>query len=97
MEAQNKSTADRSSVYLLAPVRHKAEIVSAEEGMTLNEFINAAVAEKLAHHEHVRWVKGIKPPTPERLAEARRLLRSAGPEPPEPGDELPEGFVWPEI
>jgi hypothetical protein len=68
-----------------------------KEGISLDEFVNAAVEEKLAHAQHLEWVKSRREPNEERLAEARRLLRRAGSEPPEPGDELPEGFVWPEI
>jgi len=63
----------------------------------VDELINVTIADKVAHAQHLEWLKTRRKPDPERIAEARRLLRSAGSEPPEPGDELPKGFVWPEI
>jgi len=86
-----------TSVHLVACVRDKAEEVAVKEGVSLDEFVNAAVTEKLAHYQHVEWVKGRHTPTAESIAEARRILRKLGSEPPQPGDELPEGYVWPEI
>jgi len=86
-----------SALHLAASVRTKAEEISTKEGLSLNEFVNEAVAEKLAHYQHAEWVKSRRAPTPESIMEARRILRKAGSEPPQPGDELPEGYVWPEI
>jgi hypothetical protein len=74
---------------LLASVKAEAEKVAAAEGTTLNQFINVAVAEKLAALRTAQYFQ-------ERAARADlnafdRLLTSAGEEPPRPGDELPYG------
>ena len=62
------------------------ERVAAEEGTTLNPFINVAVAEKLAALRTARYFE-------ERASRAKpgafdRLMRTAGDEPPRPGDEI---------
>ena len=73
---------------LLTSLKAEAEKVAAEEGTTLNQFINVAVAEKLAALRTARYFQ-------ERAARADlalfdQLLVRAGEEPPRPGDELPE-------
>jgi hypothetical protein len=73
---------------LLTSLKAEAEKVAAEEGTTLNQFINVAVAEKLAALRTVRYFQ-------ERAARAElavfdQLLARAGEEPPRPGDELPD-------
>lgn len=71
---------------LLTSVKVEAEKVAAEEGTTLNQFINVAVAEKLAALRTAQYFQ-------ERAARADlaafdRLLARAGNEPPQPGDEM---------
>jgi hypothetical protein len=73
---------------LLTSLKAEAEKVAAEEGTTLNQFINVAVAEKLAALRTARYFQ-------ERAASANlavfdQLLARAGEEPPRPGDELPD-------
>jgi hypothetical protein len=73
---------------LLTSLKAEAEKVAVEEGTTLNQFINVAVAEKLAALRTVRYFQ-------ERAARAElavfdQLLARAGEEPPCPGDELPD-------
>jgi hypothetical protein len=73
---------------LLTSLKAEAEKVAAEEGTTLNQFINVAVAEKLAALRTARYFQ-------ERAARADlavfdQLLARTGEEPPRPGDELPE-------
>ena len=92
MGPQDKQTIENAPFHLMSSIRAKAEQASAEEGVTLNEFVNVTIAERLAHME---WVKNRKPVTEEGLLEARRILRRAGSGPPDPGDELPEG--WPPL
>jgi len=93
MKAQRKQAIDEIHLHLMTSVRAKAEEVSANEGVTLNEFVNVAVAEKLAHYAHVEWVKRRKSPTQASLAKARRTLHKKDSRPPQAGDELPEGYV----
>jgi hypothetical protein len=95
MEVQSDQTAPDAPLHLIESVRAKAQEICIAEGATLNEFVNVAVAEKLAHYAHMEWLKRRKPVTEESLAEALRILRRAGSEPPDPGDELPEGFQLP--
>ena len=71
---------------LLTSVKAEAEKVAAAEGTTLNQFINVAVAEKLAALRTAQFFQ-------ERVARADlaafdRLLARAGTEPPRPGDEI---------
>src|SRR5262245_48842709 len=71
---------------LLTSVKAEAEKVAAAEGTTLNQFINVAVAEKLAALRTAQYFQ-------ERVARADlaafdRLLAQAGGEPPRPGDEI---------
>jgi hypothetical protein len=73
---------------LLTSLKAEAEKVAAEEGTTLNQFINVAVAEKLAALRTARYFQ-------ERAARADlavfdQLLARAGEEPPRPGDALPD-------
>jgi hypothetical protein len=71
---------------LLASLKAEAEKVAAAEGTTLNQFINVAVAEKLAALRTARYFE-------ERAARADldafdRLLETAGDTPPRSGDEI---------
>jgi hypothetical protein len=73
---------------LLVSLKAEAEKVAAEEGTTLNQFINVAVAEKLAALRTARYFR-------ERAARADleafdRLLTGAGDETPCPGDGIVE-------
>lgn len=58
--------------------------------MSLNQFINVTVAEKLARLEHEERVRSRKNPSKELAARALHLLEKVGKKLVEPGDELPE-------
>ncbi len=73
-------------------VRRTAEVFSEKEGVSLNQFINVAVAEKLAHLEHEEWARTRKQPTKELASRALGLLDKARRGSVEPGDELPENY-----
>ncbi len=77
---------------LMPSVRRSAELFSEREGVSLNQFINVAVAEKLAHLEHEEWVRRRKRPTEQSIEKALRVLDGAGSEAPAIGDEIPEGY-----
>ena len=73
---------------LLASLKAEAERLAAAEGTSLNQFINAAVAEKIGALRTADYFR-------ERARHAddeafRRVLAKAGNEPPRPGDEPPE-------
>ena len=73
------ATTSNYALRLLASLKAEAEKVAAEEGTTLNQFINVAVAEKLAALRTARYFE-------ERASRARpgafdRLMKTAGDEP----------------
>src|ERR1700679_807095 len=57
---------------LMPSGRRTAEVFSEKEGVSLNQFINVAVAEKLAHLEHEEWARNRKQPTNELAGKAGR-------------------------
>ena len=80
------ATTSNYALRLLASLKREAEKVAAEEGTTLNQFINVAVAEKLAVLRTARHFE-------ERASRATpgafdRLMQAVGDEPPRPGDEV---------
>ena len=52
-----KTAIPKFPLRLMPSVRRTAEVFSAKEGVSLNQFINVAVAEKLAHLEHEEWAR----------------------------------------
>lgn len=71
---------------LVASLKAEAERVAAEEGTTLNQLINVALAEKLAALRTERYFR-------ERAGKGeveifKEILRQAGTEPPRSGDEI---------
>jgi hypothetical protein len=78
---------------LMPSVRSTAEAYSRKEGVSLNQFINVAVAEKLAILRQEEWEQNRKKPSEGLLAEARELLNRNRNRPVELGDELPEGYL----
>ena len=81
------TTVSNYALRLQSSLLSELRIVVEEEGTTLNQFINVAVAEKLAALRTERYFR-------ERAARAERadflaILESAGTEVAIPGDELP--------
>ena len=79
------------ALQLLSSTKAEAERLAEEEGTTLNQFINVAVAEKVSALRTAAYFR-------ERAARANMdhfwaFLEGAGDEPPQPGDELPPGYV----
>lgn len=87
-----KTPIDRFPLRLMTSVRKTAEVFSEKEGVSLNQFINVAVAEKLAHLEHDEWVNQRKKPNAQEIAEALYTLDHDGTQAVEAGDELPAGY-----
>ena len=73
-------------LHLLASLKSEAEKVAAAEGTTLDQFINVAVAEKLAALRTSRYFQDRAAVPIWRLL--TRLLATAGDEPPRLGDEM---------
>jgi hypothetical protein len=82
------ATTSNYALRLLASLKAEAEKVAAEEGTTLNQFINVAVAEKLAPLRTTRYFRECMARAD--LETVDRLLASAREEPPRPGDEIVE-------
>src|SRR5580698_10514895 len=67
-----KTAIPKFPLRLMPSVRRTAEVFSEKEGVSLNQFINVAVAEKLAHLEHEEWARNRKQPTNELAGKAGR-------------------------
>lgn len=87
-----KNAIPKFPLRLMPSVRRTAEVFSGKEGVSLNQFINVAVAEKLAHLEHDEWARNRKQPSKELAARALSLLDKASGKAIEPGDELPDRY-----
>jgi hypothetical protein len=87
-----KTSIERFPLRLMPSVRRTAEVFSAKEGVSLNQFINVAVAEKLAHLEHDEWLKLRKKPNTQAIAKALYTLDHDGEQGAEAGDELPADY-----
>ena len=80
------ATTSNYALRLLSSLKAEAEKVAAAEGTTLNQFINVAVAEKLAALRTEHYFK-------ERAQRADlsafdQFLETSDDEPPRPGDEI---------
>jgi len=73
-EKAKKVIVSKFPLRLMPSVRENAENFSQKEGVSLNQFINVAVAEKLAHLQHEEWAANRRKPTPGRIARALEIL-----------------------
>lgn len=89
---EKKSASSKFPLRLMPSVRKGAETFSRREGVSLNQFINVAVAEKLAHLEHDEWLARRPAPTPERISRALEILGRRSAVQPAPDDQLPDGY-----
>ena len=90
---QKKITVNKFPLRLMPSVRKVAEQISQREGVSLNQFINVAVAEKLAHLQHEEWLARRAKVTNSSIAKAPLILDRSTGRRPEAGDELPEGYI----
>ena len=95
MAAQTRkaSTGEKFPLRLMPSIRKNAEAFSEKEGVSLNQFIYVAVAERLAHLEHDEWIHNRELPNSAKTLEARNVLDQLGSDVPDKGDELPEGYL----
>jgi hypothetical protein len=89
---QEKTPIGKFPLRLMPSVRKVAEEFSRREGVSLNQFINVAVAEKLAHLQHEQWVARRAKPSADRISRALKILDRPTHNPPDPGDDLPKGY-----
>jgi hypothetical protein len=91
--SSKKVTVNKFPLRLMPSVRRVAEDFSQKEGVSLNQFINVAVAEKLAHLQHEEWVARRHVATDASIAEALAILDRPTGNAAIAGDELPKGYV----
>ena len=89
---EKKMSMSKFPLRLMPSLRKSAEAVSKREGVSLNQFINVAVAEKLAVIEHNEWLARRPKASPERIKRALEILNRDTGNAPATGDELPEGY-----
>jgi len=87
-----KATINKFPLRLMPSVRRVAEEFSQKEGVSLNQFINVAVAEKLAHLQHDSWLATRPKATALLVARGLAALDKPPRNTPDPGDELPKGY-----
>jgi hypothetical protein len=92
---QKKAAAVKFPLRLMPSVRKVAEDFSQKEGVSLNQFINVAVAEKLAHLQHDKWLAMRPKATNALIAKALAVLDHPTPNPPEETDKIPNGYAPP--
>jgi uncharacterized protein (DUF1778 family) len=92
-ENRKKMTMNKFPLRLIPSVRRVAEQFSQQEGISLNQFINVAVVEKLAHLQHDEWLARRARVTDASIAKAMEILDRPTKRAPEAGDALPQGYV----
>jgi hypothetical protein len=90
---EKKVVASKFPLRLMPSVRRVAEDLSRQEGVSLNQFINLAVAEKVAYLQHEEWLAKRARISGDAVAKALKILNRPARQKPEPGDELPAGYV----
>ena len=92
-EPRKAASGERFPLRLMPSIRKNAEAFSEKEGVSLNQFINVAVAERLAHLEHDEWLQNRKAPSSAKTLEAMNVLDQLGSDVPDKDDELPQGYL----
>ncbi len=93
MPTKKQASPSKFPLRLMPSLSVAAKQISKHEGVSLNQFINIAVAEKVAHVQHEAWLARRAKLSASSIDRALHLLdRPGGPEA-EPGDELPEGYA----
>jgi hypothetical protein len=91
--SQKKVVMNKFPLRLMPSVRRGAEIFSQKDGVSLNQFINIAVAEKLAHLQREEWLARRPKATGALIAKALEILDRPSGQAPEVADKLPIGYV----
>jgi hypothetical protein len=91
--SQKKVAVSKFPLRLMPSVRRVAENFSQKEGVSLNQFINVAVAEKLAHLQHEEWLAHRPIATAGLIAKALDILNRPNSNPPEDFDKIPDGYL----
>ena len=91
--SQKKIVVNKFPLRLMPSVRKVAEQISQREGVSLNQFINVAVAEKLAHLQHEEWLTRRAKVADSTIEKALLILDRPTGHRPGANDELPKGYV----
>jgi hypothetical protein len=91
--SQKKVAVSKFPLRLMPSMRRVAENFSQKEGVSLNQFINVAVAEKLAHLQHEEWVALRPKASAALIAKALDILDRPNGHAPEDSDKIPVGYV----
>jgi hypothetical protein len=90
---KKKVAVSKFPLRLMPSVRRVAENFSQKEGVSLNQFINLAVAEKLAHLQHEEWLAHRPKPSADLIARALDILDRPGSQAPADFDKIPDGYA----
>jgi hypothetical protein len=90
---QKKVAVRKFPLRLMPSVRRVAENFSQKEGVSLNQFINIAVAEKLAHLQHEEWLAHRPKPSAAFIAKALGILDRPSGRAPEDFDRISDAYV----
>jgi hypothetical protein len=91
--SQKKVAVSKFPLRLMPSVRRVAENFSQKEGVSLNQFINVAVAEKLAHLQHEEWLAHRPKASAGLIAKALDILDRPNGNPSEDFDKIPDGYL----
>jgi len=92
MPVSQKNAPSKFPLRLMPSVRKVAENFSEKEGVSLNQFINIAVAEKLAHLQHEEWLARRPKFTNALVARALHTLDQSTGFLPQEFDKVPPGY-----
>lgn len=90
--SQKRFVASKFPLRMMPSVRRVAEDFSQKEGISLNQFINVALAEKLAHLQHDQWLARRPKITDALTKRALDILGRTDGGPPEAFDKIPAGY-----
>jgi hypothetical protein len=89
---QKKLAVSKFPLRIMPSVRRVAENFSQKEGVSLNQFINIALAEKLAHLQHEEWLARRPKITAALTNRALDILDRPDGHPPEAFDKIPASY-----
>jgi hypothetical protein len=90
--SQKKFPVSKFPLRLMPSMRRVAENFSQREGVSLNQFINIAVAEKLAHLQHEEWLARRPKTTDVLTAKALDILDRPTLHRPQDFDRIPDRY-----
>ena len=92
---KNQGAPAKFALRMTATLGKEAKASAAREGVSLNQFINLAVAEKVEYLENEAWIAKRHAPSQDRIDAALKVLHRKGTQAPAPGDEIPAAFrAW---